>query len=450
MMALYAVLYYAQHRKPIYWQYALYIGCMVIAFQLDDADYRKTTYAPGADYWVVFIESLAFILYIRFAILLMDVARHDALSYRLMQLMIGWILVGLVLDTGLWLLHITDQTRSMLYTLNRFALAGVALVVVPRLIRLRQAVITYFIVGSFFFVTGCIIALCINFMPHVFTRNPADPFTYPVTLMELGVIAEVLCFNLGMSLRNRQTEQEKIAVQSQLIEQLQENERKQQKLQRIRQEIARDLHDDLGADLSGISMLSSAAANQVISRPEEAKANLRLIGQTAKRVITGMREIIWSLNATHSSVENTLFRLRETAYTLFEHHPTELYLDLADDIAEEDIPPESRRELFLMFKEILHNVVRHAQAQQVHIKIEVNNDMLCLMVRDNGVGFDISANQQTGNGLTSLYQRAESINGQLRILSEPGQGTTVSFCGPVIKRVATKADVRPVSWNRPV
>lgn len=450
MMMCYALLHYAQHRKTIYWQYALYIGCMIVTFRLDDTDYAQTDYRPGANYWVALIESGALILYIQFALLLMEIPRYDPFSTRLLRYMTLLLAGGVVLDTLLWAGGVSAELRSLLYSLNRVILAVGALAVVPRIIRLRQDVVTYFVVGSFFFIAGCLLALCVNFVPQLFTRNPAEPFSYPVTIMQIGVVLEVLCFNLGMSLRNRQVEREKIAMQAQLIEQLQENERKQQALQRIRQDIARKLHDDLGADLSGLSILSQVATGQVVRQPEEARANLKLIGETARRVVTSMREIIWSLNATHLSVESTLFRLRETAYALFEHQPTELHLELPADIREDDIPPESRRELFLMFKEILHNAVRHAQAKQIHIQVVVRDQMLCLTVQDDGIGFEVPTGKHIGNGLASLHQRANALGGQLNIDSEPGRGTTVYFCGPVINRSEPVELARPVSLHLPV
>ncbi len=197
-------------------------------------------------------------------------------------------------------------------------------------------------------------------------------------------------------------------------------------------------------------MLSSVAARQIATQPDDARVTMNLIGETARRVVTSMREIIWSLNATHLSVESTLFRLRETAYTLFAHQPTELHLELPVDLRENDIPPESRRELFLMFKEILHNAVRHAQAQQVQVQMIVRDQMLCMTVHDDGIGFDVAASEHSGNGLASLYQRADALGGQLNIDSEPGRGTTVYFCGPVIARSEPTEAPTPASWHLPV
>lgn len=436
MMIVYALLSYVQQRKPIYWQYALYIGCMLITFRLDDQDYHKADYAPGANYWVVLLESVAFILYIRFAVLLINIPRYDPFSYRLLQFMTLLLVAGVALDTVLWLAGVSDGFRSTLYTLNRFVLAGMALRVVPRIFRLRKPVISYFITGTLFFVTGCLLALCVNFIPSLFTRQPNHPLTYPVCYMQIGVVLEVLCFTLGLARLNQQTEVEKQAVQAQLIEQLRENERKQEKLQRIRDEIARDLHDELGADLGGIGMLALSASRQVISRPDEAGSKLVLISQSARRVVTTMREIIWNLNSAHDTLQNMAFRFEETARTLLSQHPIELHLELPPRGTDGPLPAEYRRDLFLLFKEALHNLIRHSGATQAFIRLTVeavdtNKTRLIVLIQDNGRGFDAGAVGPGGNGLRSMHQRAVSLGGTLRIDTPGGGGTRLIFRGAV-------------------
>lgn len=450
MMLLYALLHYTQHRRAIYWQYALYIGCMVLDFRLADRGYQDPGYLPGTYFPETCVESLAYVLYIRFAVLLMDLAQADPVCYRVLRGVMLAFGIALLMDGLLLAFHTGLELRSTVYMVSRILICGVGIWVVPRIFRLNDAVVGYFIAGSVCLLVCSILALGLNYIPTAWTVGSLSAIVLPVSILQIGVVAEVLCFVLGMSLRNRQTERERLAVQAQLIEQLQENERKQQKLQHIRNDIARDLHDDLGADLSGLSVLSNVAAIQLTHHPDEARATLKLIGETSRRVVTSMREIIWSLNANHLSVESTLFRLRETAFILFQHQPTELHLELPADICEDDIPPEHRRELFLMYKEILHNAVRHAQARQVDVEMAVRDQMLCLTVRDDGVGFDVSTSNKTGNGLVSLHQRADALGGQLNIESAPGQGTTVFFCGPVIQSSVPNRKLKPVSSRLPV
>ncbi len=427
MMAVYAALSYWQQRKAVYGYYAVYIVCMIITFRYDDLEYENPAYQPGVSYMVTLTETVAFALYVQFAMQLMNFRQNDPPSHRLLRVMLMLLGGHMIAEAILYLMDGSAQLRSVIYVATRLILAAAALWVVPRVLRLRQPVMIYFVVGSFIFTTGCLVALWGNYVPALFTFQPANAFTFPISFMQLGVVLEVLCFTLGLSLRNWQTERERGIVQAQLIAQLQENERKQGQLQRIRADIARDLHDDIGGDLSGISMLSQAADKQLVTQPDEARATLRLIGESARQVLTNMRQIVWSLSASPSTGDDFVFRLRETAYALFDSQPVELLLDLPTATDCSEIASDVHRAVYLIYKEMLHNTVRHASARHVSVSLTCVEAYLRLTVSDDGVGFDPLATRAGSNGLTSLRQRANDLGGNLTIRSSPGEGTTLSL-----------------------
>lgn len=436
MMALYAIFTFFQHRKAIYWQYAFYIICMVITFYLDDIDYGNANYLPGTNFKVVIIESLAFILYIRFAILLIEIPRLDPFSHRLLKAMVILLAVEMFVDFALLTSNSSNELKSNIYIFFRCILAAGSLVVVPRILKVRQAAVSYFIVGSLFFILGCLLALGSNFAPEIFNRHPSDPLSYPVTYMEFGVMFEVLCFTLGMSVLNRKNELEKIEAQAQLIEQLRENEKKQSALQRIRDDISRDLHDELGADLGSISVMSHAAIRQLKTQEGGATETVKLIGETSRKVISRMREIIWSLHSAHDSVGHFSFRVKETTYALLEHHPIEIHLDISDDDIDMQIATDHRRNLFLVFKEILHNIIRHAKARNIYIQLFIKDNYLNLIVRDDGVGF-VYKEHNSGNGLINLKQRTSVFAGVITIQTQPDQGTLIQVLCPIASAIPT-------------
>jgi signal transduction histidine kinase len=429
MMALYALLSYSQHRKAIYWQYALYILCMMVTFYWDDIDYGKANYQPGTNFKVAAVESLAFLLYIRFAILLIDIPRLDPFSHKVLKALSLLLFIEILTDLALYLGDVSNDIKSNTYIFFRCLLSIGALLVVPRILKLREIAVGYFIAGSLFFVLGCLMALATNFIPSLFDRNPVNALTFPVTFMEFGVILEVLCFTLGISVLNRRNELEKIEAQEQLIEQLLENEKKQSTLLRIRDDISRDIHDELGADLSSISVMSYAAIKQLNSTGAE--QTIRVIGETSRKVIARMREIVWSLHSAHDSVSHFSMRIKETAYTIFEHHPIALHLDLPPEEVDSRIPSEHRRNLFLVYKEILHNIVRHSKAQNVYIRLFLSDDYLTFIIKDDGIGFVYRENQGHGNGLLNLKQRTSSFAGTFALESLPGNGTTVTVGCPL-------------------
>ena len=429
MMALFSLLSYLQQRKAIYWQYSLYIVCITSTFYLNDLDYKNVEYLPGTNFAITVLESVAFAMYISFAIQLIGIRENDPPSYRIMRGMIIVLAIETVVDGLIFLFEASDGVKSLSYTLFRYALAAGALVVVPRLLRLRQPVVSYFITGSLLFVAGSLVALSINYIPAIFTRSFNSPFSFPVTYMELGVVGEVLCFTLGMSLRNRENELGKIRVQQELIEQLRENEQKQQKILQIRDDIARDLHDELGGDLASISMVSHAAVHQMNTNPELARQSLRQIGETARKVVRVMREIVWSLHSAHNSSDQFAVQLRETAHTLYEHHPIRIHFDFGKE--EVPVPAFVRRDLHLIYKELMHNTLRHAGAQNIYITFQASQHAIELTVQDDGRGFDVSADL-SGHGLLSLRQRAKSLNGHMTIHSNATEGTRTTFTCPLV------------------
>ena len=86
---------------------------------------------------------------------------------------------------------------------------------------------------------------------------------------------------------------------------------------------------------------------------------------------------------------------------------------------------EIRHNVFLAFKEALHNVLKHAAATEVRIGLALNEGKLTLLITDNGCGFSADSGRSTGNGLANMRQRLERIGGQLMLDSRPGAGTRI-------------------------
>ncbi len=247
-----------------------------------------------------------------------------------------------------------------------------------------------------------------------------------VAIFVVGYLLEILTFALGIAQRHELVRREKIRYQAQLIEQLQENERKQARLNGLRDEIARDLHDEMGSQLSSISVLSQTTLRYVDD--ECARQRLMRIGQTAREVMGSMRQIVWSLNSSSDSMQHIGMRIRETAYSLFSDSSVRLYVHLPVDSGLPDLTEKQKREICLIANECLTNILRHAQAKRVGLHVKAEPTGLKLIIYDDGIGFDTSA-ERSGLGMSSMQQRAGQINARLTIQSEEGEGTTMTlFC----------------------
>jgi signal transduction histidine kinase len=96
-----------------------------------------------------------------------------------------------------------------------------------------------------------------------------------------------------------------------------------------------------------------------------------------------------------------------------------------------------RHNLFLVVKEALNNIVKHARATEVCLRLSVKDKTLSLVIKDNGCGFDLAhsalhtPHSPLGNGLVNMRERMTQLGGQLTVESVPGQGTRIAISAPL-------------------
>lgn len=199
------------------------------------------------------------------------------------------------------------------------------------------------------------------------------------------------------------------------------NIRKRRDLEALRTRIARDVHDEIGSGLGTISLLSQLAQE---SEPDEARQDLGEIHRISVGMAAAMRDIVWFNRTDVDSVRDLIMRMRETAESMLAGK--EVRFETLGDELVKPIAMERRREIFLVFKEALHNIIKHAEATCVDIAAGLDNNLFRLTIRDNGRGFDPQL-QKSGAGMGSMKQRAETLKGQLVFETNPGSGTALSL-----------------------
>lgn len=190
-------------------------------------------------------------------------------------------------------------------------------------------------------------------------------------------------------------------------------------LESERTRISSDLHDDVGSNLGSISLLSREAQRRADHPVAE---DLAEIARLAQETSDSMRDIVWFINPNEDTVEKMSLRMKDTAAGLlggvhFEFESPEL----AEGVS---LSPQFKRQFFLIFKESLHNISKHARASEVSLRLHVKPGRLELEVQDNGVGFQES-DAKRGHGLTSMRRRAADQKWRLDIASKPGSGTRI-------------------------
>ena len=202
---------------------------------------------------------------------------------------------------------------------------------------------------------------------------------------------------------------------------------KQQAIEKERTRIATDMHDDLGAGLSRIKFLSETIGIKK-QQQQPIEEEITKIREYSHEMIDKMGEIVWALNEKNDSLSDLLSYTRSYAVEYLSQNGILCTVSLPDQLSSAFVSGEFRRNVFLAVKEILHNVVKHSQANMVNMDIGVNHE-LTIRVHDDGTGFERNNVRPFSNGLTNIEKRMKDIGGGVEINS--ANGTAVKLKIPL-------------------
>jgi len=194
------------------------------------------------------------------------------------------------------------------------------------------------------------------------------------------------------------------------------------RLQEIRNKISADLHDDIGSTLNSISVFSEVARRKDELQDEA----LEMIGDSTRKVIDSMSDIVWAINPENDSFAKIIFRMKSLAYNLFRAKKIEYTFVADESLNEKKLSLEERRSFYLIFKEAVNNLVKYSGATNASITLSYSENKIHLKILDNGAGFDLMQDN-AGNGLKNMKRRADEIRAQLKIESGKGNGTQVDL-----------------------
>jgi signal transduction histidine kinase len=201
-------------------------------------------------------------------------------------------------------------------------------------------------------------------------------------------------------------------------------------IERVRTRIAADLHDDIGSNLSRIALLSEVIRQQMPKDDPQMTERLSLISSVSRESVDAMSDIVWAINPKRDRLRDLIQRMRRFAEDAFQSRSIEFQFHAPG--AEQDIKlgVDTRREVFLIFKESINNLVRHSACTEAEIDFQIQGGWLVLKISDNGKGFTPDS-ASLGHGLISMRQRAKKLDGELELRSTNGQGTSVRLRVPV-------------------
>jgi signal transduction histidine kinase/ligand-binding sensor domain-containing protein len=216
-------------------------------------------------------------------------------------------------------------------------------------------------------------------------------------------------------------------------------------LERVRNRIATDLHDDIGASLTQIAVLSEVAQTQNGSGASASNKPLKMISNVSNELVETMSDIVWSINPSKDHLSDLTQRMRRFASDLLTAKGIAIKFSGPDRELEIPLDTSLRREVFLIFKESINNVVKHSGATHVWIDLSISGTELNLEISDDGAGFALDDTQarrsdpgeRGGNGILSIQRRARELKGVLAIDTKSGEGTKLSLRVPLEQNIPT-------------
>lgn len=198
---------------------------------------------------------------------------------------------------------------------------------------------------------------------------------------------------------------------------------RQRELELERLRIARDIHDDLGARATQISMLSSMSPNDQ-AFPNNARADFDRIFNLSRELIAALYQTIWTVSPEYDNLNALGNYICQVAERLCGPARIRYRLQVENLPNHIQVSSQTRHNIMMTVKESVHNVVKHAKASEVAIKVTFETNILRITIQDNGCGFEPAA-VVAGNGLTNMKRRLQDIGGTCVVESQPGHGTTV-------------------------
>jgi signal transduction histidine kinase len=192
---------------------------------------------------------------------------------------------------------------------------------------------------------------------------------------------------------------------------------KREALSMERQRIAMDVHDDLGADMSNLLLRIRMA----LDNGTDPRAALQNVEQTMAGMMRKIDEIIWSLDPRMDSLKSTSAFIEQQAAVMVNNVGLAFRSSSTPVGMDRRVTASFRRDLYLLVKEALNNVFKHAQANEVHLRITIDDDRLHVLVEDDGRGIHYRTRPTDRHGTSNMQRRGVKVKGDVRITPlDPG------------------------------
>lgn len=206
------------------------------------------------------------------------------------------------------------------------------------------------------------------------------------------------------------------------------------KIEKLRSKISSDLHDEIGTSLSSIAIFAELIKREKKSTDNRFSDKLERIENTSRELVDKMSDIVWMVNPGNDKFEDALLKLKDYALTILGSKGIDVEYNVDEVDKDFVLPMEVRRNLLLIYKELVTNAAKYSKASRVLIELRLednHHNKIILKVKDDGIGFDYNK-IKNGNGVKNIIRRAEELGGKCNLISKPGNGTKAIIEIPII------------------
>jgi signal transduction histidine kinase len=194
--------------------------------------------------------------------------------------------------------------------------------------------------------------------------------------------------------------------------------------QKLRNEISSNLHDDLSASLSSLTMYSELSKRK--NTKEDLIERFDVVALRARDILSKVREAVYDINPKNDEDNAWFERIVAFGREIFEIKNIDFRAEVSDDFNANKIPPQFRRDIFLIFKEAMNNAAKYSEANTVVLIAHKKDGKLILSLKDDGIGFMTTA-EEDGNGIRNMRDRAAKIQADFILKTEKGTEITLKW-----------------------
>lgn len=426
MMILFMITNYIINGKKEFLFNTIYSVCMFLLIYFNSVATRSTThfakfYFSYLDFFLLVVGTIFYISFLRLFV-------NAKIKYnKLNKILINGERFIFILFSLFTYLHFFTEGYVLQFYLElimKFIILAIGLFFIFYSLKQKSRLINYIAAGNAIFVIFSFISLAII----IFKIKSTNIYNSALFYYYLGIVASIVFFLLGLTYKNRKElisgikEQEalKLAAEKKEFEtQIAVYKAQQEERNRI----SADMHDDLGAGMTTIRLYSELAKAKLAHIPVP---EIDKISSSANELLIKMNAIIWSMSSSNDSLGNMIAYIRSYALEYFENTGVNCKIVIPENLPNIEVIGEIRRNVFLVIKEALNNILKHAEATEVKITLKRNDNFLTLYIQDNGKGINLDDLRQFGNGLKNMKKRMNSIDIEFTVENKNGTLITLN------------------------